>query len=84
MDNISMGKLTKYVESVTNSDKTNKNENVIDEKIIDDKEFKSIINDIKNETNKLIKKSEKAYNLQSKKELYDFLVHLEMGLSSLN
>ena len=91
MDNLSMGNLKEYVKSVTSEnpeflteEEAAEIEKTEKQREEDEKKYKAMLADIKKQTASIIKKTEKAYDLRSQKQLYDFLVHMEAGLSRFN
>ena len=86
MDNLSMGNLTKYVDSVTGTEKvkSKRGRKPKTTQEISDKTFDVNYKKIKTQMEKLIKDTESLYNMKQKKDLYDLLVYLESGFSKLN
>jgi len=86
-----MGNLKEYVKSVTSEnpefltkEEVAEIEKSEKQKKEEEKKYNTMLSDIKKQTASIIKKTEKAYDLKSQKQLYDFLVHMEAGLSKLN
>ncbi len=85
MDNVSGGNgLGDYVKSVTGEDKVKREVATVEQEVkVDPKVLEKLMNEIKAQTEEVLKKTQELYALKSEKKLGDFLIEFETAANKI-